>query len=620
MELSHQILSQITTYLKYARWLPEKHRRETWEEIIDRSKNMHLGKFPNLTTEIEEAFRYVYDKKVLPSMRAAQFAGKPIEISPSRSYNCSAIPISHPLVFSEIIFLLLGGSGVGFSVQYHHIEQLPEIRKPINKRRRFLVNDSIEGWADTIKVLMTAYFEGRSNPDFDFRDIRPKGTLLRTSGGRAPGPQPLIDCVHNIRKILDKKVSGTKLTSLECHDILCHIADAVLSGGIRRAALLSLFSMDDEDMLNCKYGNWAELNPQRGRANNSAMILRHRIEEDEFFRLWEIIKSSRCGEPNIYFSNDTEYLPNPCAEISIRVSNQGGAFCNLTTFNVSDVFTQKELNNRARVASFIGTLQAAYTDFHYLRAGWKRNTERDALLGVSPTGIAVEHIDSLDFREAAEVVLRENERVAKLIGINRATRTCTCKPSGTSSLTLATSSGIQAWHDKYYIRRIRVFKHEAIYKYMKKNMGDLVEDDFYQPNTQAVINIPVAAPEGAITKDEPTINLLERIKKFNVEWIRTGHRQGANYHNVSATVYVKNDEWDEVGRWMWDNREYYNGITVLPYDGGTYKQMPFESCSRETYEEMMKKIGEIDLSRVSEIEDHTSLLDQAACAGGKCSI
>jgi ribonucleoside-triphosphate reductase len=313
MELSNKILSDITVYMKYAKYVPELKRRETWEDIVDRNKNMHLKKYPHLKDEIENVYKFVYDKKVLPSMRSMQFAGKPIEISPNRIYNCAYTPVDDWRVFSEVMFLLLGGSGVGFSVQKHHVEQLPEIRKPNPERgRRWLIADSIEGWADAVKVLVKSYFFGGSRIIFDFSDIRPKGARLVTSGGKAPGPQPLKECLIKLEGILDAKEDGDKLTSIEVHDIICHIADAVLAGGIRRAALISLFSADDNDMIACKSGSWWELNPQRGRANNSAVLLRHKLDKEFFIDLWKKVEASGAGEPGFYLSNDKEWGTNPC--------------------------------------------------------------------------------------------------------------------------------------------------------------------------------------------------------------------------------------------------------------------------------------------------------------------
>jgi ribonucleoside-diphosphate reductase alpha chain len=615
MDVTQSILSEITTYMKYAKFVPEKNRRETWDELVTRNKEMHQEKFPQLKNEIENAYKLVYDKKVLPSMRSLQFAGKPIELNNARIFNCSFLPIDDWRSFSEIMFLLLSGCGVGYSVQLHHIEQLPEIKVP-TKHKRYLIGDSIEGWADAVRMLCKAYFTGAPLPLFDFRDIRPKGAQLITVGGKAPGPEPLKECLFNLQKIFERKQNGDKLSSVEVHDMACHIADAVLSGGIRRAALISLFNLDDEAMLTCKFGNWWEENPQRGRANNSAVVMRHKIDEEEFFKLWKKIELSGSGEPGIYFSNDKDWGTNPCCEIALR-SYQ---FCNLCEVNVSNVESQEDLNERVRVGAFIGTLQAAYTDFHYLRDVWRKTTEKDALLGVGMTGIGSGTILAYDLKKAADLAKEENARVAELIGVNKAARVTTVKPSGTSSLVLGTASGIHAWHNDYYIRRIRVGKNEAIYSYLAANHPELVEDDFFKPTIQAVISVPQRAPQGSILRTENVMDMLERVKKFNMQWVKKGHRRGANTNNVSATVSIQEGEWEQVGQWMWDNKDTFNGLSVLPYFGGTYTQAPFEDITEEQFNEMAQHLHNIDLSKIVEFSDNTALMDQAACAGGACEI
>ena len=618
MDSSQRILSDLTVYMKYAKYVPELNRRETWEELVTRNMDMHIKKYPNLKNEIIENYKYVYDKKVLPSMRSLQFGGRPIEISPNRIYNCSYLPIDHLDSFAECMFLLLGGTGVGYSVQKHHVDKLPEIRKPsATRKRRYLVGDSIEGWADAIKVLMKSYFgSNTSTPDFDFSDIRPKGAALVTSGGKAPGPQPLKDCVHNITKVLDSKEDGEKLSPIEVHDIVCHIADAVLAGGIRRAALISLFSADDDEMIACKSGAWWENNPQRGRANNSAVLLRHKITKEFFMELWKRVELSGAGEPGIYFTNDKDWGTNPCCEIALRPYQ----FCNLCEVNVSDIESQEDFNDRVRVASFIGTLQAGYTDFHYLRDIWKKTTEKDALIGVSMTGIGSGTVLGYDMSKAAEIVKEENERVANIIGINAAARATTVKPAGTTSLTLGTSSGIHAWHNDYYVRRVRVGKNEPIYSYLVENHPELVEDEYFRPHDTAVISVPQKAPEGAILRTESPFQILERVKRVSQEWIKPGHRTGSNSHNVSATISLKEEEWELAGEWMWTNRDFYNGLSVLPYDGGSYIQAPFEDITEEKYHEMFDKLHSIDLSRVVETQDNTDLSGELACSGNNCEI
>jgi ribonucleoside-triphosphate reductase (thioredoxin) len=618
MDASQKILSDLTVYMKYAKFTPELERRETWKELVTRNMNMHIKKYPHIASEIVEVYKYVYDKKVLPSMRSMQFGGKPIEISPNRIYNCAYLPIDHLDAFPETMFLLLGGTGVGYSVQKHHVEKLPEIRKPNpNRTRRFLVGDSIEGWADAIKVLMKSYFgENLSTPEFDFSDIRPKGAQLVTSGGKAPGPQPLKDCIHKLKGMLDAKEDGQKLSSIEVHDMVCHIADAVLAGGIRRAALISLFSADDNDMIACKSGAWWETNPQRGRANNSATLVRHKITKDFFMDLWKRVEASGAGEPGIYFTNDKDWGTNPCCEIALR-PNQ---FCNLCEVNVSDIESQEDLNNRVKAAAFIGTLQAGYTDFHYLRDIWKRTTEKEALIGVSMTGIGSGVVLGYNMKESAKLVKEENARVAELIGVNKSARTTTVKPAGTTSLTLGTSSGIHAWHNDYYIRRIRVGKNESIYQYLAMYHPELVEDEYFRPHDTAVISVPQKAPEGAILRTESPFQLLERVKKITEDWVRHGHRTGSNTHNVSATISLKNEDWELAGEWMWNNRDFYNGLSVLPYSDHSYIQSPFEDCTKEEYERLFKSLTNIDLTKVIELQDDTSLSDSVACGGGACEI
>lgn len=615
MQTDQAILSDLVIHMKYARYRPDLKRRELWPEICARYARMLEEQHPGMQAEIAAYMPMIEEKKVLPSMRAMQFAGPAIKRNHSRIYNCAYMPVDDIRAFSEAMFLLLGGTGVGYSVQFHHVDKLPEIRRA-HKRRRFLVGDSLEGWADCIKVLLKAYFGFSSSmPDFDYSDIRPKGSRLVTAGGKAPGPEPLKICVAHLSALLDRKTDGEKMTPLECHDMMCHIANAVLAGGIRRSAMISLFSFDDEEMLSCKYGAWWELNEQRGRANNSAVIQRDRIQQQEFFELWQKIELSGSGEPGFYFTNDIEWGTNPCCEIALRPFQ----FCNLCEVNVSDVVDQNDLNQRARAAAFFGTLQAGFTDFHYLREIWKRHTEKDALIGVGMTGIASGSVLGLDLTEAADVVKAENMRVAKLLEIEPAARCTTIKPSGTSSLVLGTSSGIHAWHNAHYLRRIRIGKDEALFQYLKSQHPGLVEDDLLNPK-QAIVVIPQAAPEGSILRDESAIQLLERIRKFNVEWVRPGYRSGSNTNNVSATISIKEGEWAEVGNWMWANKASYNGLSVLPFDNGNYKQAPFTDISATEYSILISRLKDLDLSQVYEDDDATDHTAEAACAGGACAL
>lgn len=614
MNKSNKILSDITIFNKYAKYLEHKGRRETWDEIVDRNKAMHIAKFPQLSEKIEEAYKYVYEKKVLPSMRSLQFGGRPIEVANNRIYNCAFLPIDHQDAFSELMFLLLGGTGGGYSVQSIWVDKLPTVLGPTAETRRFLVGDSIEGWADAIKVLVESYFLGKQSPVFDYRDIREKGAALITTGGKAPGPEPLEECIEKLREKFNQ-AKGRKLKSIEAHDICCIIADAVLAGGIRRAALICLFDRDDEEMLKSKSGNWWEDAPYRARANNSAVLPRGEVGRDEFYSLMKIVQESGAGEPGVYWTSNVEWGTNPCCEIGLRPFQ----FCNLTEVNVSDVESQEDLNNRARAAAFIGTLQASYTDFHYLRPIWKETTELDALIGVGMTGIGSGKVLGLDLREAADKVVEENQVAASLLGINSAARTTTVKPSGTSSLVVGSSSGIHAWHNDYYIRRMRVGKDEALYQYMLEAMPELVEDDVFNPRG-AVLSFPQEAPRGAILRSESPLELLDRVRQFNLDWVRHGHIRGDNTHNVSCTISLKDDEWSDCIDWMWSNRNEYNGISVLPYAGGTYQQAPFEDISEATYYQLEKSLSDIDLALVREEVDNTDLSGEVACSGGACDL
>jgi hypothetical protein len=746
MELEKEILSDLVIWAKYSRYAPELNRRETWPELVTRNKEMHLRKFPKMRPMIEKAYELVYDKKILPSMRSLQFGGKPIEVNNTRLFNCCFLSVDDYRAFSETMFLLLCGTGVGYSVQSFNIEKLPAIAKG-TKTRRYLIGDSIEGWADSIKVLMKGYLGlSATVPTFDFRAIRQKGERLITSGGVAPGPEPLKICLMHIQSVLDRKQDGDRLTSVECHDIMCFIADAVLSGGIRRSAMISLFDLDDEDMLTCKFGNWWELNPQRARANNSAILKRDSVSKEEFLGLWKKIELSNSGEPGFYFTNKEEMGTNPCCfagyeslltsdgyymfeelcgkdfvvidsngerkkgkvwktgakniitlylsnattinctpehvflsegesvkaedllgrkltsfeqgseptvinidfnedlepkdvyDFNIDGDNHWGVvngviahnceialnpfqMCNLVEVNASDIKDQDDLNDRVYWASVIGTLQASYTDFHYLRPIWKETTEREALLGIGMTGIASGPVMKMNLQQAVNQAIYANDSVSSLIGINPAARITCVKPSGTSSLVLGTSSGIHAWHDEYYVRRMRIGKNEAMYTYLSIYHPEMLEDDVFKPQQQAVVSVPQSAPVGAITRnDENAIQFLERVKYFHEYWITPGHVRGDNTHNVSATVSMGQSEWPAVGEWLWENKSHFNGLSFLPKDLGTYVQTPFETITKEEYEQLVTNCHALDVAKIVEVSDKTNLMDQQACGGGNCEI
>jgi ribonucleoside-diphosphate reductase alpha chain len=501
------------------------------------------------------------------------------------------------------------------------------------------------GWADAVKVLLKAYLEGSFMPSFDFRAIRHKGARLVTAGGKAPGPEPLKICLAHVQAILDRKEEGQKLSPLECHDMLCHIANSVLAGGIRRSAMIALFSHDDEEMITCKYGNWWEINEQRGRANNSAVLLRGSVEKEEFDGLWKRIEASGSGEPGIYWTNNLDWGTNPCCEIALRPYQ----FCNLCEVNVSDVENQIDLNNRVATAAFFGTLQAGFTDFHYLRPIWQKTTQKDALLGIGMTGIASGEVMKYNLEIAAHVAKVMNAMISEVIGTNEAARITCIKPSGTTSLVLGTSSGIHAWHNEYYLRTMRFNKNEDIAAHLMVHHAELCEDDVLRPTDTLCVRIPVKAPEGSILRTETAIDTLERVKKFSTEWIKPGHIKGDNTHNVSATISIDKsrhyrsplvefdspsiiasvpcepsplswDEWKTVGEWMWANRDVYNGLSVLPYFGGSYVQAPFEDISKEEYEARIGTLSVLDLTKVTEIDDNVEFGQVAACSGSQCEI
>jgi ribonucleoside-diphosphate reductase alpha chain len=616
--MDKQALSDITVFNKYARFNNSANRRENWSEIVKRNADMHKTKYPSMVKEIDAIYnKFVYTKRVLPSMRSLQFGGRPILMAENRIFNCAYAPAESVRFFSELMFLLLGGTGMGYSVQRRHTDKLPKIKTPESDcEYKFQVQDSIVGWSDAVKVVCKAFFNAGTLPIFDYRDIREKGAELITTGGQAPGPEPLRICIENLTVILRSAV-GRKLEPVEVHDMACVIADAVLAGGIRRAAMISLFDRTDEAMLTCKSGEWYVTHPARARANNSAVLPRGEVNETEFRALMKRVEESGCGEPGVYWTNNKDWGTNPCCEIALRPYQM----CNLTEINAGVVNHQREFNEAASAAAFIGTLQAGYTDFHYLNPKWRIACEKDALLGVSMTGIASGTVEKLDMQWAAECVKHTNIEIAKKIGINTAARSTCVKPAGTTSLVLGTSSGIHAWHADYYIRRMRAGKDEALAQYMMKVAPQLVEQDVTK-DSQVVLGFPQKAPNGAAVRTEPMMALLERVKNVSSKWVKMGHTAGTNQHNVSCTISVKDAEWPELTDWMWSNRDFYNGISVLPYFGAAaYPQLPFEDITKEKYEEMLPLLAAVDISKVFEQDGNSiDLAAELACAGGACEI
>jgi len=477
MNKSNRLLSEIVAYRTYAKHLTAFNRRESLEETLNRNLTMYLEKYPKLSRDIIKGFKQVHDFNVMPSMRSLQFGGEAIFRNNVRLFNCSFANITYPRIFAEALFLLLSGTGFGYSVQRHHISQLPSLRKP-KEEGVYIVHDSIEGWAEALNQLMSAYFFGAIRPIFDFSKVRQKGSYLVTTGAKAPGPDPLRHMLTKVEEMLRISI-GRKLTTLEVHDIVCLIADCVLSGGIRRAALISLFDRNDTAMLTSKHGNWWERHPHRARANNSAVLPRQETTFDEFKNVYDMCIASNAGEPGFFWTNNTEWGTNPCAEIGLQ-SNQ---FCNLTTTNLTGIKNEKDFENRIYASALLGTLQAGFTDFPYLSEKWKTVTESEALIGCSFTGIAdARGLSGEQLQKAAKLVLEVNEKYAKKIGINPAARTTAIKPEGTASCVLGSSSGIHARHSEFYLRRVRMNKDDELARYLMRVVPELVEDDIFSPS------------------------------------------------------------------------------------------------------------------------------------------
>jgi len=616
MNESNKLLSDVVSFRTYAKYISHLQRRETLSETTNRTMNMHLDRFPKLSSEITKAFSLVHDLKIMPSMRSMQFSGEAVISNNSRSYNCSFVNITYQRVFSEILFLLLSGTGVGFSVQNRHVNQLPAIRKP-KEEGYFRVHDSIEGWGQSLNMLVDSYFNAGIKPEYDFSGIRPKGSYLVTTGAKAPGPEPLRHMLTEVDKMFVNAI-GRKLKAIEVHDIICMIADCVLAGGIRRAALISLFDKNNEEMLKCKSGTWWEKAPYRARANNSVVLHRQETTKEEFDYIYNMCRDSNAGEPGVFWTNDYELGTNPCAEIGLN-SQQ---FCNLTSINQTGITNEKEFFKRIKAATIIGTIQASYTTFPYLSENWQIQTEKEALLGVSFTGVA----DNMGFvtpellRQGAKLALQTNEEMAKKIGINVAARVSAVKPEGTVSTIVGSSSGVHDRHSQWYIRRIRMNGNDPLAKYLGTVIPELVEQDIFSENG-VVVSIPQESPKGSVTREKTTaLDMLKRANMYNVSWIKEGHRSGANTHNCSVTISVRENEWDSLREEMWNTRDQYTGVSLLPYDGGTYQQAPFEEISVEKYDQMEKLVKVIDLTKVREIEDFTNRGEIVACGGGVCEV
>ena len=613
---SRQILQDLVHYRTYAA-TQQNGRKESRSQVIDRVKGMHQTMFPWHSDEIELVFEQVYAGRAVPSMRTMQFGGMPIFRSNARAYNCAFAALTSWKDFADMFWLLMNGVGTGYSVQGHHIDQLPAIHS--FEGQTFTVPDSKEGWADGIVALL-------SNPRVKIITdlIRPKGALI-SSGGTASGPESLSEMYEKVRAIL-LTAEGRKLTTLECFDIMCHIADVVVVGGVRRAATIALFDADDESMLTAKHGEWWMSNPQRARANISAVLVRSDPDFESKLRLiLQRCFDSNCGEPGVSLTNDREYGFNPCHEISLR----DGQMCNLTEVNAAACADEHDFYAAVASAAAIGTLQAAYTNFDYLQPKWKENCEKDALLGVSITGQAAawDLLTDEVLKRGAVVARLINTTWAKKLDINPAARVTTTKPSGSTSAWWGTTSGIHAAHSPFYLRRVRVDRKDAFGQHLIATYGEgaaesgsFVESDAFSPEN-IIVTIPVKM-DGAIYRGEETaVALMERSKHIFKNWIIPGHDYGPNPHNVSLTVSYRPEEQAEIIEWMVDNSESWAGISLLPYDGGNYTQAPFEEISEHEYHQWVRKVPtDVNFGNIDFSDNVDERLGELACFGGACEV
>lgn len=618
-----QELQNYTFVSKYARWIEDQKRRETWKEAVERVRSMMLTMYAdkNISEEINWAYDMMYKKKILGSQRCLQFGGEPILKRNSKLYNCTASYCDRLRFFQECFWLLLCGSGTGFSVQKHHVAKLPNLEHSVSKDAPgivYKIEDSIEGWADALGVLLSSYFskpieEFKQYKNchilFDYSNIRPQGSSLSSGVGKAPGFEPLAKGLEKIRKLLDRCVENKqkKLRPIDAYDIVMHSSDAVLSGGVRRSASLALFSPEDEEMAKAKTGNWYIDNPQRARSNNSALLLKDKTTINEFKTLMESVKEY--GEPGFIWSDSTEMVFNPCCEISLWPVNEkngksGWQGCNLSTINCSSIEDENDFYERCKAAAIIGTLQAGFTKLEYLGKDSEEIFEREALLGVSMTGIMEKHdliLTEKVLKAGAKIAVETNKELAKKIGINQAARVTCLKPEGTSSSMLGTSSGIHPHHAKRYIRHVQANVLEAPYQHFKtKNPQACEKSRWSANNTDEVVKFPIEVPDGSKLKNQlPAVDMLEIVKNTQKNWVHSGKNRSLctqEYlcHNVSNTVTVKPDEWDAVTKYIYDNRKYFAGISLIPQSGDKdYPQAPFTTVY--TSREIVKEYGDAAL-------------------------
>ena len=618
---------------RYSRFMPEKNRREHWEESVDRY-------FTFMFNHLEEKYKFspnndlrlelinaVKNLDVMPSMRAIMTAGKALDRDNTAGYNCSYLPIDDPKAFDEAMYILLCGTGVGFSVEHKYVDQLPEVPDQLfDSQTTISVADSKEGWAKALRQLIALLYSGEV-AKYDLNRIRPAGARLKTFGGRASGPGPL-DELFKFTIAKFRGAVGRKLTSIECHDILCKIGEVVVVGGVRRSAMISLSDLEDDRMRSCKSGNWWEQNAHRALANNSATY-NSKPDIGQFLQEWTSLYNSHSGERGIFSreasqsqaakngrrDSSFDFGTNPCSEIILRPYQ----FCNLTEVVVRAEDTVESLSKKIRIATIMGTFQSTMTNFPYLRKVWQKNTEEERLLGVSLTGILdnkwmgeVSDSTAKALEQLRKVAVDTNADLAAQLGIPQSAAITCVKPSGTVSQLVDSASGIHARHSQYYIRRVRGDKKDPLSAFLT-SAGVPAEDCVMRPDSTVVFSFPMKAPEGARLRDDLTaIEHLDVWMMYQRHWCE---------HKPSVTISVKEDEWMDVGAWVFRNFDEISGVSFLPWAGGTYRQAPYEECTKEQYEEMLSKMPkEIKWDDLVEVDDNVEGAQTLACVAGHCEI
>jgi ribonucleoside-triphosphate reductase len=626
-------MTPYSTYIaksRYSRFLNTENRREHWKETVSRYFNFmekHLQEKYNHKMDRQELEQAVVDLEVMPSMRAVMTAGKALDRDNTAGYNCSYLPIDDPKAFDEAMYILLCGTGVGFSVEHKYVNKLPEVPDQLFDSETVIsVADSKEGWAKALRQVIALLYSGEV-ARYDLSKIRPAGARLKTFGGRASGPGPL-DELFKFTIAKFRGAIGRKLTSIECHDLLCKIGEVVVVGGVRRSAMISLSDLEDDRMRSCKSGNWWEHNGQRALANNSAAY-ESKPDIGQFLAEWTSLYNSHSGERGLFSREasvkqakkngrrnpDFEFGTNPCSEIILRPYQ----FCNLTEVVVRAEDTPETLARKVRIATILGTYQSTLTHFPYLRKIWQKNTEDERLLGVSLTGILdnkwmgeVNESTKKHLEQLRKVSVDTNADLATRLGIPVSAAITCVKPSGTVSQLVDSASGIHTRHSQYYVRRVRGDKKDPLTGFLVE-AGIPAEDCVMRPESTAVFSFPQKAPEGATLRDHMSaIDHLDVWLMYQRHWCE---------HKPSVTISVKEDEWMDVGAWVWRNFDEISGVSFLPYDGGTYRQAPYEECTKEQYEAMLEKMPKtIDWDSLVEYDDNVEGVQTLACTGSSCEI